>query len=212
MGLPGAGKSTVTIGLNAFGIPVFHGGQTARQMVREESRAQLDESDIARLRTAMELGSPIPPDLARPLVNEFVDQARRSSRVCFLDGYPRSKAQFELLVGDCSSQGGRLAVVYLKADPWECAVRLSARVTCASCGYSTFREVKNECPTCGHLLTRRADDNEVDAALRLSAYIRDALPLVGRAARELPFLVVSTSDVKSSVTRIRSWVGESGDV
>jgi adenylate kinase len=189
-GAPGSGKGTQAK-LLKDGLAWAHisTGDMLREHVAKKTPMGLEIEELMR-------NGRLVPD---GLVNRLVE-ARTLEPDCrngfILDGYPRTVAQAELLVGLLSERGISPVVVHLKVDYNIIVARLASRRICSQCGslYSVASNapiVTEACDYCGGKLITREDDQPETIWRRLHAFDNQTLPVLeylkgkGFAAHEI---------------------------
>lgn len=178
LGPPGAGKGT-----------------QAKQLARRMSLLHVATGDLLREEVAkasplgqeagkfMSRGELVPDDLvAKMLVARLHSQQAMAG--CVFDGYPRSRAQAELLDTLLAELGRRVdAAVYLEVPDEEVVRRLGERRICPKCGtvyHLTAQPPARSglCDICGSVLIVRDDDREEVIRQRLAVYREHTEPLL----------------------------------
>ena len=184
LGPPGAGKGThATWFAEHDGYLHLSTGDMLRAAVRAGTELGL------RAKGFMDAGKLVPDELIIDMLFDSLQgssQAAASHAECWiLDGFPRTVAQAEALDARLEAQGAPLDGVLLFDVPNdELVERLSARLTCTSCGaiYNRRMHLPAEdgiCDRCGAEVITRADD-QVDAVRqRLEVYATQTAPLIG---------------------------------
>jgi adenylate kinase len=124
--------------------------------------------------------------VADEVVNHMVeDRLSRSDATSgfILDGYPRTCAQAQHLVGWFDSRGIHEVVVHLEVDYNIVIARLTGRRQCPRCGtlyniVSQPPKVEGVCDRDGDKLVIREDDREEVIRERLLAYERQTRPVL----------------------------------
>lgn len=176
-GPPGSGKGTqAKLVRDCLGVPHISTGDMLRERVRQGD--ELGEEVRRRLKA----GELVTDELVNRMVEERISQP--DSAVGFiLDGYPRTIAQAETMVGELADRGIGWLVVHLKVDYNEIIRRLAARRSCVQCG-GVFNLASNPpklpgvCDACGGTLGLREDDRESVIRKRLEAYDAETRPLL----------------------------------
>lgn len=206
-GPPGSGKGTQAKFIKDWlGFPHISTGD----MLREHMDAD-DELGRAIL-TVMRSGALVPDEMVNRMVEERID--RPDCRNGFiLDGYPRTLAQGEWLVGQLEKRAVGYVVVHLKVDYNEVIGRLAARRQCPQCGtiYNLVAKpplVPGRCDIEGANLVVRADDREEVIRKRLGAYELQTQPLLEFFGGRNGLHEVDTSGWKPEqiAARIREWL------
>lgn len=178
LGPPGAGKGTQAKRLaQAMNLLHIATGDLLREEVAKGSALGQAAANL------MSRGELVPDDLvAKMLVARLHSQQGLAG--CVFDGYPRTKAQAELLDGLLAELGRRVdAVVSLEVPDDEVVRRLGGRRSCPNCG-ATYH-LSNQppaqaglCDVCGSALIVRDDDREEVIRQRLAVYREHTEPLL----------------------------------
>ena len=122
MGPPGAGKGTqASIIADRFGIPAISTGDIFRANVSKGTPLGVKAKEY------MDAGEYVPDEVTNLMVRDRIDEDDATPGF-LLDGYPRTLAQVEELVGMIKFTGHELdAVVVLTVDPEELVQRLLQR-------------------------------------------------------------------------------------
>lgn len=176
LGRQGAGKGTQCVRLaEHYLVPHISTGDVLRAAVREDS-------DLGRkAKETMDAGNLVPDDVMIGIVEERLGQPDAAARGFLLDGFPRTVAQAEALVGILGSGGLDLAV-NLEVPVDVVLRRLASRRACERCGanYSSDAppKVPGTCDVCGGRVVHREDDTEQAIRRRLDLYERETAPLI----------------------------------
>lgn len=193
----GGGASMVTRALDVvlLGPPGAGKGTQAKRLAQTFNLLHLSTGDLLRDEVAkgtdlgqqaasfMQKGELVPDDLvAKMLVARLHTQQGMAG--CVFDGYPRNRAQAELLDGLLAELGRRVDVaVYLEVSDDEVVARLGGRRSCPSCG--AVYHVRTQppareglCDVCGTPLVIREDDREEVIRQRLAVYREHTEPLL----------------------------------
>ena len=179
LGAPGAGKGTVAGLLVAkAGFVHLSTGDVIRREMADSTSAL-----GARCRPFMERGHFVPDDIALQIADSFLSR-RPAGRPVLLDGFPRNVAQVplmdELLLRHALRSCG---VFWLNAPEDQLVLRLTGRRLCPSCGLLTQAgllapRLPAPCPSCGHALESRPDDQPALIAERMKFYREQTGPMV----------------------------------
>jgi len=174
MGMPGVGKGTQAAKLGArLGVPHLSTGDVLRQAIRGGS--ELGQ----RVRSTVESGALVSDDLMARILEEPLRAARDGF---VLDGFPRTRAQAEILERLLDGLGFGLDAVFLLSAPeHEVVRRLAGRRVCPGC--SAVYHLDHHpparpgvCDACGVALAHRPDDHEDVILDRLRVYREQTLP------------------------------------
>ena len=178
LGPPGAGKGTLS-----------------EVLIKEEGLAHISTGNILRAeikngtalgnkaKECVNSGALVPDELVADMVGEWLAKDE-CNKGFILDGFPRTVKQAELLEAALKKIGKTLdCVVYFKAGEELLLKRLTARLTCGSCGAiynKLFSPSKKEglCDSCNSPLVQRADDSLETAKSRLKVYNEQTAPLI----------------------------------
>lgn len=167
-GPPGCGKGNRSRDLKALGLVHVASGIALRAKVGEDPDSELSKT----ARSVMESGGLVPDDIVVPIVMEHLARPECRERGFILDGFPRTKAQADLLF----SQVDLDLVIHLQVPRnfLVYGVVNGNRRACAACasGYSDFDPPREEgvCDRCGGEIVSRADDTAETIAKRLDGY------------------------------------------
>ena len=173
-GAPGSGKGTMAEFLQRdFGFEKISTGDIIREEVKSKSPiGRKAEAIMAR-------GDLVPDDVIIEMVgNRLAAATNRAGYI--LDGFPRTVLQAEALA---RWPADRELAVFLVVDDDEVIERLSARLTCSSCG-AIFNSrtkpprVRGVCDACSGKLEVRVDDNPETIRQRIRVYLAETGPVI----------------------------------
>lgn len=190
-GPPGSGKGTQATALSeALGVAHVATGDIFRKNLKEGTAL----GQLAR--SYMDRGALVPDEvtcdmvasrLSEPDCGLGVRELAVAPRGVLLDGFPRSAAQAEWLLGWLGERGHRVdAVVNLVVPNAVVLDRISGRRSCLSCG-ATYHvasappKIAGTCDRCGGEVVQRKDDSESVVGERLATYASQteaALPIL----------------------------------
>jgi adenylate kinase len=168
LGPPGAGKGTQAVVLQEkLGLPHIATGDLFRAALREGT-------PIGReARRYMDRGQLVPDDITIRMLLERLDQ-RDAAGGALLDGFPRNRAQAEVLDKALTERGTRVDMVLNIDVPSEELVRrMSGRRICEAAGH-VYHETANpprvpgRCDIDGSRLIQREDDKVETVRARLA--------------------------------------------
>ena len=176
-GAPGVGKGTqAKIIASKLDIAHISTGDILRDAIKRGTETGLKAKAI------VESGGLVPDDVMGGIIKDALKE-ERCKKGFILDGFPRTKAQAEILdiiLSEISSE--QTILIKLDADDNIIVDRISNRMVCSSCGNIL---VKNEitenfkCPVCGseNSYIKRKDDTEGVIKHRLSVYHEMTAPV-----------------------------------
>ncbi|MFQ5953777.1 MAG: adenylate kinase family protein [Kiloniellales bacterium] len=168
LGPPGCGKGNRAKDLKALGLVHVASGIALRAKVREDPDSELSK----KARACMQCGELVPDEIVVPVVMEHLNREECRERGFVLDGFPRTKAQADLLFSNIDLD----LVLHLDVPRnfLVYGVVEGNRRACVDCaaGYSDFDppRVEDVCDRCGGEIVRRADDNAETISKRLDGY------------------------------------------
>jgi adenylate kinase len=167
LGGPGAGKGTQAVGLaQRLGVPHVATGDLFRAAVRDGTPIGLEAKDY------MDRGQLVPDaTTVRMLLGRLAEPDAQDGVV--LDGFPRDRAQAEVLDRALAEHGSRVDLaVSIEVPPDELVRRLSGRWLCLEAGH-VYNEtahppkVAGRCDVDGSELYQRDDDKPETIQARL---------------------------------------------
>ncbi len=167
-GPPGCGKGNRSKDLKALGLIHVASGIALRAKVRDQPSTELSKTAQA----VMEKGELVPDEIVVPVVMEHLERPECREQGFVLDGFPRTKAQADLLFSKVDLD----LVLHLDVPRnfLVYGVVEGARRACSACaaGYSDFDppRVEGVCDRCGGEIVMRADDNAETIERRLEGY------------------------------------------
>jgi adenylate kinase len=169
-GPPGCGKGNRSRDLEELGLVHVSSGIALRERTRRDP-----DSDLSRrARELMERGELVTDDIIVPMVMEHIGRPECLERGYVLDGFPRTKAQADVLLSQV-----KLDLVLVLDVPRRFLVYgvvAGNRRSCEDCqkGYSDFDPPLAEgiCDKCGGRIVRRADDTTETIESRLELFDR----------------------------------------
>ena len=176
-GSPGSGKGTQSKLLaKALGIPQISTGDMLREHVRRGNAVG------TKVEAKMKAGILVKDYVVNQLVEERLAQPDAANGF-ILDGYPRTRAQAEVLCGILSPRGVQAVVIHLVVDYNVIIARLTGRRQCPVCGTlynvtSKPPKVPGVCDLDGAKLIVRDDDREEVIRERLDEYEKQTRPLI----------------------------------
>lgn len=177
LGKQGAGKGTQAVRLSHhYVVPHISTGDMFRAAVRTGSEFG------SRAREYLDAGDLVPDEIVIGVITERLTHDDTTHRGFILDGFPRTVAQAEALVGIVAPHQLDLAVS-LEIESEAVLRRLASRRVCSDCGanYSLVDNpprVKGICDVCGGEIIHRDDDTESAIRRRLELYERETWPLI----------------------------------
>jgi adenylate kinase len=178
LGPPGAGKGTLSkLLLDETGLAHISTGDIFRKEIKNETELGVKAKEYVNS------GQLVPDELVAEMVG-----ARLAEKDCdngyILDGFPRTCKQAELFKETLDKIGRKLdIVVYFDAEEDLLIKRLTARLTCRSCGVN-FNKIFSKpqkdgvCDVCNGELYQRDDDSLETAQERLKVYNAQTAPLI----------------------------------
>lgn len=170
-GPPGCGKGNRSKDLAALGLIHVASGVALRAKVRDDP-----DSDLSKqARDCMERGDLVPDEIVVPIVLEHLLSDECRDRGFVLDGFPRTKAQADLVLSKIDLD----LVLHLDVPRKFLVFGVVGgnRRACRDCGagYSDFDppKVDGTCDRCGGDIVGRADDNTETIEKRLAGYDRE---------------------------------------
>lgn len=187
LGAPGAGKGTQGALLaERLNVPKIATGDILRDALRRETPLGL------QAKRYMEAGALVPDDVILGLVRDALAEPG-AERGAIFDGFPRTVAQAEALIGILAERQRSLDAVALLEVPDETIVeRIAHRRSCAECGrvYNSGGNgsgAARRCEHCQGQLVQRVDDAEETVRRRLREYRDKTAPVVSfYEARNIP--------------------------
>jgi adenylate kinase len=167
-GPPGCGKGNRARDLEALGLVLVASGIVLRAKVRDDPDSKLSKKALE----FMKRGDLVPDEIIAPIVMEYLSLKECREKGFVLDGFPRTKAQADVLF----SQVDLDLVLHLDVPRkfLVYGVVEGNRRACVDCatGYSDFDPPKAEgvCDKCGGKLVKRVDDNIGTIENRLNLY------------------------------------------
>jgi adenylate kinase len=172
-GPPGSGKGTQADALvQALRVPHVATGDIFRKHLKEGT-------ELGKLaRSYMDRGELVPDSVTCALVASRLSEPDAAGGA-LLDGFPRSVAQAEWLLGWLKERGAKIDAVVNLVVPEEAIVaRLSSRRSCSVCGTPAAPGAQGACSKCGGALVQRSDDREEVIRSRLGVYARETAPVL----------------------------------
>jgi adenylate kinase len=175
-GSPGSGKGTQAKFLtDCLRIPHVSTGDMLRSRIRAGS-------ELAAAEAKMHAGALVRDELVNLMVEERLSEPDAANGFV-LDGYPRTQAQAEHLVGWLDGRGIHEVVIHLAVDYNIIIARLTGRRECPRCGtlYNVAfhpPKVDELCDLDGEKLEIRDDDREPVIRKRLEAYEQQTRPVL----------------------------------
>ncbi|MCH5161715.1 MAG: adenylate kinase [Clostridiales bacterium] len=170
MGAPGSGKGTqAALICKTHDIPHVSTGDLLRKNIA-------DGTELGKQAKAfMDAGALVPDELVIALLKNRIAEAD-CKKGFLLDGFPRNKAQAEIL--DTITHID--IALNLDTDLNKLVDRMASRRVCPVCGYSTSASLApdGKCKECGAELIIRDDDKREVVENRLKVYEKNTAPLI----------------------------------
>jgi len=176
-GSPGSGKGTQSNLLSkALGIQQISTGDMLREHVRKGNAVG------TAVEAKLKAGFLVKDEVVNALVEKRLAEPD-AARGFILDGYPRTRAQAEVLCRMLAARGANEVVIHLVVDYNVIIARLTGRRQCPVCGtlYNVISKppkVPGVCDLEGAKLIVREDDREEVIRERLEAYEKQTRPLL----------------------------------
>jgi len=212
LGYPGAGKGTQAKEImRRLNIPQISTGDMLREEIAQDTAFGKAAKGL------MAAGKFVPDAIVDGIVAGRTQRAD-CSRGFILDGYPRTVAQADTFSKDLS-EGDRLSVIEISADPEHVMSRLLGRLMCPS---PTCTEIYNVlsrapktegiCDKCGTALIHRPDDVKDKIQERFAHYREKTDPLVAYYKNTGRFFLVDGRPPAAEVTRQLMQIIDSEDL
>ena len=193
-GPPGCGKGNRSRDLEALGLVHVSSGIAMRAKVRNDPDSELSKRAV----NFMKRGALVPDDIVVPIIMEHLNQEECRTNGFVLDGFPRTKAQAEVLFSQVKID----LVLYLDVPRKFLLYGIveGNRRVCVNCaaGYSDFDPPKVEgvCDKCGGKIIKRTDDNIETTEHRLKLYEEQTKPFLPSIETKADFkiLPITVSD------------------
>jgi adenylate kinase len=193
-GPPGCGKGNRSRDLEALGLVHVSSGIALRARTRDDPDSELSKKAV----DSMKRGELVPDDIVVPIIMEHLDREECRKNGFVLDGFPRTKAQADVLF----SQVDINLVLFLHVPRRFLIYGIveGNRRVCVDCatGYSDFDppRVEGVCDKCGGKLIRRADDNIKTIENRLKLYEEQTMPFLSgiKTKADVGILPITVSD------------------
>jgi adenylate kinase len=179
LGPTGSGKGNRAKDLEALGLVHVGLGDILRERVRKDPNSELS----LRVFETTKKGTLLPDDIVVPIIMDYLNQSVCQQRGSVLEGFPRTKAQADLLSSKID-----LDIVFLLDVPKAFlidGIMCFNRHSCIKCAitYSDFNlpQVEGICDKCGNKLVRRMSDSIARVKTRLNIYeeeIKSFLPVL----------------------------------
>jgi len=175
-GPPGCGKGNRSRDLEALGLIHVSSGIALRARIRDKPDSELSK----KATDFMKRGELVPDDIVVPIIMEHLDREECRKNGFILDGFPRTKAQADVLF----SQVDVDLVLFLDVPRKFLLYGIveGNRRVCVDCatGYSDFDppRVESVCDKCGGKLIKRSDDNIHTIENRLKLYDEQTKPFL----------------------------------
>ena len=176
VGPPGSGKGNRSDDLKALGLVHVASGIALRARVRDDPDSELSQKALE----FMKQGDLVPDEIVDPIVMEHLNRQECRENGFVLDGFPRNKAQAEILFSRIDID----LVLHLDVPRKHLiyGVVQANRRSCVDCaaGYSDFTPPKVEgvCDKCGGKIVKRTDDNAETIENRLNLYEEETKPIL----------------------------------
>ncbi len=167
-GPPGCGKGNRAKDLAALGLIHVSSGIALRAKVRDDPDSVISQKASAFMKS----GELVSDEIVVPIVMEHLNGAECREKGVVLDGFPRTRAQADILFSEVIID----LVLHLDVPRKHLTygVVQGARRACVNCaaGYSDFDPPREEgvCDRCGGKIVRRGDDNTETIENRLKLY------------------------------------------
>jgi len=178
LGPPGAGKGTLSAILKEESdLPHISTGDIFRDEMKKGSALG------KKAEVYVNKGQLVPDEIVAEMTGRRLEE-KDCEAGFILDGFPRTVRQAELLEMELVKTHRKLdLVIYFKAENDLLIKRLTARLTCRSCGLN-FNKIfappakEGVCDKCGGELFQRPDDSYETAVNRLKVYEEQTAPLI----------------------------------
>ena len=168
LGPTGSGKGNRAKDLKELGLVHIGLGAILREKVRNDPNSELSQ----KITGTTKKGTLLSDDIVFPIIMDYLNRSDCQQRGFVLEGFPRTKAQADLLISQID-----LDIVFLLDVPEafliDGIIRFNRR-SCVECltTYSDFGPPKVEgiCDKCGNKLIRRMSDSVERVKTRLKIY------------------------------------------
>lgn len=177
-GPQGSGKGTQADKLaEKFNLSHIETGQIFRDIAREDSASG------EMIRKLIREGEVVPDDVTVEILRHHVKQISDKQGL-ILDSAPRTLGQIELVEKMMAEYGRKInKAIYISLPYKQSVARITKRYLCTACAKPLVlgRDVEtssDNCPTCGGLITQRADDTIEGITKRLDIFYAITVPVI----------------------------------
>jgi len=202
LGPPGAGKGTqAKLMIEKTGLVHISSGDIFRENIKNQTElGQLAQAFINK-------GELVPDDVTIAMIQERFSRPD-CAQGAILDGFPRTKAQAEVLEKMLEGFDGQVDLVpFITASEEVLVERLGGRWSCRSQGHvyhEKFNPPKRSgsCDLDGSELYQREDDKAETVKRRILVYMKDTSPLIAFYTRQGKLIKIDGAQPIEQVTEV----------
>jgi adenylate kinase len=202
LGPPGAGKGTqAKLLIEKTGLVHISSGDIFRENIK-------NQTELGKLaQTYMNKGELVPDDVTIAMIKERFSRPD-CAKGAILDGFPRTKAQAEVLEKMLTDFKGQVDLVpFITASEEVLVDRLGGRWSCRAQGHvyhEKFNPPKTPgiCDLDGSELYQRDDDKAETVKRRILVYMKDTSPLIAFYTRQGKLIKVDGAQPIEQVTHL----------
>jgi adenylate kinase len=182
LGAPGSGKGTLADQcISTLGFIKLSTGDLCRDNIKRQTELG------KKLQEYTSKGALVPDEVINGMAQEWLEVNIKAGKPIILDGFPRTAAQAEWLVGLLKNKYPeyKLRVVALNISDEGVVQRIAGRLTCSNPECKAIYNIKQfpgqenpVCPKCKSPLIRREDDKEEVVRERLNVYAATSNALI----------------------------------
>ncbi len=179
LGPPGAGKGTIAhLIREKFGTLHISTGDILRDEMQSASTLG------KKVKSFVDSGELVPDQIVIQIIENKLNQHKKSTAGYLLDGFPRTVEQAKELDKILSKIAQPLDyALYMESSEAVIIMRLTGRRVCQKCG--AIFHIKNKpprvarkCDECGGTVDQRPDDKEATIRKRLEVYLKKTAPII----------------------------------
>lgn len=173
-GKPGVGKGSQAKLLEKdYGFKHVSTGDIIRDVIKNQ------KDGYEELNKYVSNGLLVPDEIVAKLLVKELNRVKNEKII--LDGFPRNKNQYNILIKLLKDRSNDIKNIYLTSDDEIIKKRILGRRICPSCGYiiNIYRDGKiKNCLKCGSEMIQRKDDTLEVLEKRMEEYRKFTKPLV----------------------------------